>query len=187
MISARPIPAMFAPRPRRAPWPASGIELPSERTRVPAQPHRAANRQQQNDGQRARVPPAARAIGCEKSHRFRRAKHDDHVEEGQPAEAPAKDIGRRQHRKEEHDREQTEFPLNSPNESTRARDQSEQQEHWRDQAASQFRCAVRDGTREKSAQFTVHAGRINPGNAAGGTSHWKCAELSCASRAEPLK
>ena len=39
---------------------------------------------------------------------------------------------------------------------------------------------------EKSAQDTVHEGRKKPGNAAGGTSHWKCAEGFCAWRAEPL-
>src|SRR5439155_26406426 len=38
---------------------------------------------------------------------------------------------------------------------------------------------------EKSVQFTVHEGRINPGNAAGGTSHCQCADGGCSSRAEP--
>src|SRR6266436_8802314 len=38
---------------------------------------------------------------------------------------------------------------------------------------------------EKSVQFTVHDGRINPGNAAGGTSHCQCAFGDCSSRAEP--
>ena len=38
---------------------------------------------------------------------------------------------------------------------------------------------------EKSDQFAVQLGRIKAGRAAGGTSHWKCAELSCAWRAEP--
>ena len=38
---------------------------------------------------------------------------------------------------------------------------------------------------EKSDQFTVQLGRMKAGSDAGGTSHWKCAELSCAWRAEP--
>src|SRR5205814_9435431 len=38
---------------------------------------------------------------------------------------------------------------------------------------------------EKSVQFTVHDGRINPGNAAGGTRHCQCAAADCNSRAEP--
>src|SRR5215813_3282251 len=38
---------------------------------------------------------------------------------------------------------------------------------------------------EKSVQFTVHDGRINPGSAAGGTRHCQCAADDCSSRAEP--
>src|SRR5262244_2572219 len=38
---------------------------------------------------------------------------------------------------------------------------------------------------EKSVQFTVHDGRINPGSAAGGTRHCQCAAADCNSRAEP--
>src|SRR4029078_8745145 len=38
---------------------------------------------------------------------------------------------------------------------------------------------------EKSVQFTVHDGRINPGSAAGGTRHCQCAVAACNSRAEP--
>src|SRR5438477_2274896 len=38
---------------------------------------------------------------------------------------------------------------------------------------------------EKSVQFTVHDGRINPGNDAGGTRHCQCAAADCNSRAEP--
>src|SRR5438034_2479411 len=38
---------------------------------------------------------------------------------------------------------------------------------------------------EKSVQFTVHDGRINPGSAAGGTSHCEWADAGCNSRAEP--
>src|SRR6266567_2944416 len=38
---------------------------------------------------------------------------------------------------------------------------------------------------EKSVQFTVHDGRINPGSAAGGTSHCQWADAGCNSRAEP--
>src|SRR4029453_14873183 len=38
---------------------------------------------------------------------------------------------------------------------------------------------------EKSVQSTVQEGRINPGNAAGGTSHCQCADGGCSSRAEP--
>src|SRR5215467_670869 len=38
---------------------------------------------------------------------------------------------------------------------------------------------------EKSVQFTVHDGRINPSSAAGGTRHCQCAAADCNSRAEP--
>ena len=34
-------------------------------------------------------------------------------------------------------------------------------------------------------QFTVHDGRINPGNDARGTRHCQCAAADCNSRAEP--
>src|SRR5450755_1205049 len=38
---------------------------------------------------------------------------------------------------------------------------------------------------KKPAHSTVQDGRTKPGSAPSGTSHWKCAELSCPSRAEP--
>src|SRR5437870_7463687 len=50
-------------------------------------------------------------------------------------------------------------------------------------ASSVALCGVRRD--EKSVQFTVHEGRMNPGSAAGGTSHCQCADAGCNSRAEP--
>src|SRR5437016_3110503 len=51
------------------------------------------------------------------------------------------------------------------------------------QASSVAECGIR--LEEKSVQFTVHEGRISPGNAAGGTSHCESAAGDCNSRAEP--
>src|SRR5256885_7603693 len=44
-------------------------------------------------------------------------------------------------------------------------------------------CGIR--REEKLVHFTVQQGRINPGSAAGGTSHCQCSEAGCNSRAEP--